>query len=74
MDMEDIATSKELYPELNPKGLYHMLPPPNLFAAAMDAFDIHNNDRVSFDSSPQNRRGHFGTQHSFSSNSVVRIN
>lgn len=45
--MEDIATSKELYPERNPKGLYAMLPPPDLFAAAMDAFDIRNPDRVS---------------------------
>jgi hypothetical protein len=28
MDMDDISTSKELYPERNPLGLYHMLPPP----------------------------------------------
>jgi hypothetical protein len=28
MDMDDISTSTELYPERNPLGLYHMLPPP----------------------------------------------
>jgi len=27
VDMLDISTSKELYPELNPKGLWAMLPP-----------------------------------------------
>ena len=26
MDMVDIATTKELYPDLNPKGLFAMLP------------------------------------------------
>lgn len=47
MDIDDIATSKDLFPERNPQGLYHMLPPPDLFAAAMDAFNITNPDRVS---------------------------
>lgn len=46
MDMLDISTSKDLYPELNPQGLYAMLPPKDLFAATMDAFDIKNSDRV----------------------------
>jgi len=26
IDMDDIATSKDLYPDLNPKGLSHLLP------------------------------------------------
>jgi hypothetical protein len=26
-DMDDIATSKELFPDLNPKGLHAMFPP-----------------------------------------------
>ena len=45
--MNDIATTKELYPKLNPKGLFRMLPPKELFASAMDSFDIKNSDRVS---------------------------
>jgi hypothetical protein len=27
LDMSDLATTKELFPELNPKGLPQMLPP-----------------------------------------------
>ena len=28
MDMDDIAARNDLFPELNPKDLPHMLPPP----------------------------------------------
>ena len=48
IDMNDIATTKELYPKLNPKGLFRMLPPKELFASAMDTFGIQNSDRVSY--------------------------
>jgi hypothetical protein len=27
VDMDDIASSKELFPEINPKDLPHMIPP-----------------------------------------------
>ncbi|CAB9503455.1 mercaptopyruvate sulfurtransferase [Seminavis robusta] len=46
MDMDDISTSKDLYPDRNPLGLYHMLPPTDLFAATMDEFQIKNSDRI----------------------------
>ena len=46
VDMSDIATTKDLFPELNPKGLLAMLPPEHLFAATMDAFNITNTDHV----------------------------
>ena len=46
LDMDDIATSKELYPELNPKDLRVMFPPPELFAATMDAMNITSDDQV----------------------------
>mmetsp|Transcript_22358 Transcript_22358/g.38044 ORF Transcript_22358/g.38044 Transcript_22358/m.38044 type:complete len:348 (-) Transcript_22358:788-1831(-) len=46
VDMKDISTTKELFPELNPKGLPTMLPTKELFAAAMDEFNIKNDDHV----------------------------
>lgn len=46
LDMSDIATTKDLYPLLNPKGLDQMLPNADLFALTMDAFRITNNDHV----------------------------
>lgn len=45
-DMDDIATSFDLYPNLNPKNLPHMLPTKQLFAAAMDQLDIQNKDHI----------------------------
>jgi len=46
LDMNDIATTKELFPELNPKGLPQMLPTKELFAATMDALHITKNDHI----------------------------
>jgi thiosulfate/3-mercaptopyruvate sulfurtransferase len=46
MDMDDLSCQPSLFPELNPKGLGHMLPPSNLFALAMDDFGITNADHV----------------------------
>lgn len=46
IDMDDLSCQKELFPELNPKGLDHMLPPARLFALAMDEFGITNSDHV----------------------------
>lgn len=43
IDMDDIAAKG---PELNPKNLPHMMPPPKLFAAAMDAMDIRSDQHV----------------------------
>jgi hypothetical protein len=42
-DIDDVAAKGEL---LNPKGLPHMMPPKELFAAAMDAMNIHNQDHL----------------------------
>jgi len=42
-DIDDIASTGE---NLNPKNLPHMMPPPKLFAAAMDSMDIGNDDRI----------------------------
>ena len=42
-DIDDIAAKGEA---LNPKGLPHMMPPKNLFAASMDAMDITNDDHL----------------------------
>jgi len=41
-DIDDISTKGEA----NPKGLPHMMPPKHLFAAAMDALDISNEDHL----------------------------
>eukprot|EP00562_Extubocellulus_spinifer_P008689 CAMPEP_0178505254 /NCGR_PEP_ID=MMETSP0696-20121128/19032_1 /TAXON_ID=265572 /ORGANISM="Extubocellulus spinifer, Strain CCMP396" /LENGTH=359 /DNA_ID=CAMNT_0020134551 /DNA_START=8 /DNA_END=1087 /DNA_ORIENTATION=- len=41
-DIDDISSKGEL----NKKGLPHMMPPPKLFAAAMDALDISNSDHL----------------------------
>jgi thiosulfate/3-mercaptopyruvate sulfurtransferase len=41
-DIDDIC----LPIELNPKGLPHMMPTPTIFAAAMDAMNIRNDDHV----------------------------
>jgi len=46
MDIDDIATSPELFPDLNPKGIVNMFPPKALFAAAMDKMGIQNTDQV----------------------------
>jgi len=45
-DMDDISASFDLFPELNPRKLPQMLPPKQLFAAAMDELDIRNTDHV----------------------------
>eukprot|EP00588_Corethron_pennatum_P022869 CAMPEP_0194314658 /NCGR_PEP_ID=MMETSP0171-20130528/11509_1 /TAXON_ID=218684 /ORGANISM="Corethron pennatum, Strain L29A3" /LENGTH=349 /DNA_ID=CAMNT_0039070179 /DNA_START=198 /DNA_END=1247 /DNA_ORIENTATION=+ len=42
IDIDDIALS----PDLNIKALPHMLPEPDLFAAAMDAFEIGTEDHI----------------------------
>ena len=42
-DIDDIASKGE---KLNPKNLPHMMPPKQLFAAAMDAMGITNNDHI----------------------------
>lgn len=41
-DIDDISTKGNA----NPKGLPHMMPPKSLFAAAMDALDISNDDHL----------------------------
>lgn len=41
-DIDDIAAKGEL----NKKGLPHMMPPQNLFASAMDAMGITNDDHL----------------------------
>eukprot|EP00581_Thalassiosira_minuscula_P017999 CAMPEP_0183731770 /NCGR_PEP_ID=MMETSP0737-20130205/36377_1 /TAXON_ID=385413 /ORGANISM="Thalassiosira miniscula, Strain CCMP1093" /LENGTH=404 /DNA_ID=CAMNT_0025964587 /DNA_START=147 /DNA_END=1361 /DNA_ORIENTATION=- len=46
VDIDAIATTNELFPEQNPKGLPHMMPPPKLFVLAMDAYNIGNDDHV----------------------------
>lgn len=46
IDMDDLSCRKDLFPDLNPKGLGHMLPPRELFALAMDEFGITNDDHV----------------------------
>jgi thiosulfate/3-mercaptopyruvate sulfurtransferase len=38
-DIDDVCSKG---PILNPKGLKHMMPPKDLFAAAMDAMDVTN--------------------------------
>ena len=43
-DIDDICAEKGS--DLNPKGLPHMMPPSNLFAAAMDALGIGNEDHL----------------------------
>jgi hypothetical protein len=42
-DIDDVAAKGEV---LNPKGLPHMMPPKELFAASMDAMEIHNQDHL----------------------------
>lgn len=42
-DIDDVAVTGDA---LNPKNLPHMRPPKNLFAAAMDALHIRNDDHV----------------------------
>lgn len=46
IDMTDLCASHELYPSLNPKKLYAMLPPPELFSAFMDEYNITNTNHV----------------------------
>ena len=41
-DIDQVALPKDM----NPKGLPHMMPPKNLFAAAMDAMGIKNDDHL----------------------------
>lgn len=45
-DIDDIAMTKDLFPQLNPLGLSHMQPPPELFAAYMDAGQIQSSDTI----------------------------
>lgn len=40
-DIDDVASKG---PTLNPRNIKHMMPPPRLFAAAMDAMGIDNSD------------------------------
>eukprot|EP00547_Thalassionema_nitzschioides_P001348 CAMPEP_0194200372 /NCGR_PEP_ID=MMETSP0156-20130528/1005_1 /TAXON_ID=33649 /ORGANISM="Thalassionema nitzschioides, Strain L26-B" /LENGTH=308 /DNA_ID=CAMNT_0038925357 /DNA_START=257 /DNA_END=1183 /DNA_ORIENTATION=+ len=42
-DIDDTASTGD---DLNPKNLPHMMPPPKLFAAAMDAMGITNDDTI----------------------------
>ena len=42
-DIDDISSKGK---DLNPKGLPHMMPPKELYAAAMDAMDITNDDHL----------------------------
>lgn len=42
----DIDTIASKSPEDNPKGLPHMMPPPPIFGAAMDAMDITNDSNI----------------------------
>ena len=42
-DIDDIASKGD---KLNPKNLPHMMPPRQLFAAAMDAMGVGNNDHI----------------------------
>lgn len=42
-DIDDIASTGD---DINPKNLPHMMPPPKLFAAAMDAMGITNDDTI----------------------------
>lgn len=46
LDIDAVASSYELFPSSNPNKLPHMMPPPSLFGAAMDALDISNDDHV----------------------------
>jgi len=46
LDMDDICCHSDLFPTRNPKGLPHMLPPPDLFSKVMDAFTISNHDHI----------------------------
>ena len=46
LDIDSIATTHELFPELNPKALPHMMPLSRLFSLAMDAYNIQNEDHV----------------------------
>jgi len=42
-DIDDVASKG---PELNPRNIKHMMPPPQLFAAAMDAMGIQNDNHL----------------------------
>ena len=46
LDIDAIATTKEMFPDENPKDLPHMFPPPKLFGLTMDAYNIQNDDHV----------------------------
>mmetsp|Transcript_7626 Transcript_7626/g.17265 ORF Transcript_7626/g.17265 Transcript_7626/m.17265 type:complete len:446 (-) Transcript_7626:167-1504(-) len=46
LDIDALATTRELFPDQNPKGLPHMMPPPKLFGLAMDASNIRNEDHL----------------------------
>eukprot|EP00579_Thalassiosira_antarctica_P006706 CAMPEP_0201883778 /NCGR_PEP_ID=MMETSP0902-20130614/16229_1 /ASSEMBLY_ACC=CAM_ASM_000551 /TAXON_ID=420261 /ORGANISM="Thalassiosira antarctica, Strain CCMP982" /LENGTH=420 /DNA_ID=CAMNT_0048412635 /DNA_START=66 /DNA_END=1328 /DNA_ORIENTATION=+ len=46
LDIDAIATTQKLFPDENPKGLPHMMPPPKLFGLAMDAYNIRDEDHV----------------------------
>lgn len=46
LDIDAIACSNDLFPELNPKDLPHMMPPKRWFALAMDAYGISNEQHI----------------------------
>ena len=46
LDIDELATTYDLFPGENPLKLPHMMPPPTLFGMAMDAYGIRNNNHV----------------------------
>lgn len=46
LDIDELATTYELFPDDNPLKLPHMMPPPTLFEMAMDAYGIRNDNHV----------------------------
>ena len=46
LDIDAIATTNDFFPTQNPNSLPHMMPPSKLFALAMDAYNINNDDHV----------------------------
>ena len=46
IDIDAVATTYDLFPQLNPNNLPHMFPPPQLFGMVMDAYNIHNDDHI----------------------------
>jgi len=46
MDIDDISMQYDIFPNINPKKLPHMLPPAHLFALFMDEYNISNHDHI----------------------------